>query len=88
MFKWYQVFNLDSFLEAGLVSREYKIAIDGAGEKTILAFSAIGVSILVDDVFLTIGLNDKNPLRFDTYAVFLDEVDDVWLGIYEEIDED
>lgn len=87
MFKWYQVFNLDSFLEAGLVSREYKIAIAGVGEKTIVAFSAVGVSILVDDIFLTIGLNEKNPMRFDTYAVFLDENDDVWLGIYEETDE-
>lgn len=84
VFNWYQVFNREAFLEAEIPSREYPLFIDGIGQKTVLVTKGVGVSILYDDVFLMIGLNDKNPFRVENYAVYVDELHDVWLGIYSE----
>lgn len=84
MFNWYQVFNRQAFLDTGLVSREFELFITDVGQKTILVTKGVGVSMLYEGVFLMVGLNDKNPFRIGEHAVFVDEVDDVWLGIYSE----
>lgn len=84
MFNWYQVFNRQAFLDTDLVSREFDLFIEGVGQKTVLVTRGVGVSMLYDGAFMMIGLNDKNPFRIGEYAAFVDEVDDVWLGIYNE----
>jgi hypothetical protein len=39
------------------------------------------ISIIIDDVFLPIGMNEKNPYDFGDYRAFLDSTDCIWLGI-------
>lgn len=81
-FNWYPIFNRAEFLSTGLVSKEYTVFIEGVGQKTILVSKGVGVSILYDGTFMMISLNDKNPFRIEGNAIYVDEIDDVWLGIY------
>lgn len=82
MFNWYRVFNLQAFLDSGLVSKEATLAVDGTGDKEILITRGNTVSMLVDDLLLPLNLNAKNPFRFGERAIFLDTFGDVWLGVY------
>lgn len=82
MFEWYRLFNRADFVATGLTSYEFQVDLVGIGLRSILVTKGNLVSILIEDVFLSIGLNDKNPFRYGERAVFLDENDDVWLGVY------
>lgn len=88
MFHWYNIFNLQTFIATGLTSRTYTFFLDGVGEKTLLATKGETYGITYEGVFLSINMNGKNPFRYDVHAVFLDEQNNVWLGIYEETDAD
>ncbi len=79
-YNWYNIFNLTEFLDADLVSREVEITLQGLGLKTILITKGINVSMLYDDVFLSLNLNDQNPFEFYDHAIYVDSNDDVWLG--------
>ena len=81
-FDWYRLFNHQEFLNLDVPSAEFDVVLDGVGLKTVLVTRGIATSILFDDTFLTINLNGKNPFRYDTTAVFIDQYDDVWLGVY------
>lgn len=83
-FNWYRLFNLEDFEDQEVVSIEKTVFFEGVGEKNILITKGNEVSVLFDETFLTIGLNDANPFRYDERAIYLDELDDVWLGIYSE----
>lgn len=39
------------------------------------------LSVLFDDVFLKPDLNDKNPFEFEDRAAFVDENQDIWVGV-------
>lgn len=84
MFNWFRLFNLDEFLATGLVSKEIDVVLGTFGLKTILITQGVTTSITYDDTLLSIGMNDRNPFRYDQVAVFLDLNRDVWLGIYVE----
>jgi hypothetical protein len=81
IFDWYKVLNRAEFEAAGLVSKEVEMILDGVGQKTILVTKGNVYSILVDGVYLSIGLGGKNPFVFGGYAVYLDSNDDIWMGI-------
>jgi hypothetical protein len=81
IYDWYKTFNKTEFENTGLVSREYIYEFVGVGEKTILATRGENTSVLFDDVFMCINLNDTNPFEFEDRAVYVDENDDVWVGI-------
>ena len=81
IFDWYKIFNLTSFLASGLVSRTYTVDLVGIGQKEIMATQGNLTSILYEDVMLSINLNSKNPFIFENKGVYLDESNDVWLGI-------
>lgn len=85
-FDWFELFNLTEFNNLGLVSRELEVELEGIGPKTIRITKGNYTSIMYDDVFLPINMNDANPFVFEGYAVYVDDNDDVFLGI--EIDED
>lgn len=80
-YNWYKVFNKTEFEALGLVSAEYSIIFKNVGLKTIIVTKANYLSATLDDVFLPINLNDKNPFEFEDRAIYLDENDDVWVGI-------
>jgi hypothetical protein len=86
MFNWYRLFNLDDFLGLALPSYSFTVDLVGIGEKDILVTKGNYTSIVYEDAFLSINLNDTNPLRFGENAVFLDDNSDVWLGIYEDVE--
>lgn len=77
----YLIFNLDDFNALDLVSKTYQVILEDIGQKDVLVTKGVGVSMLYDDVFLPINLNDKNPFEFEDHAVFIDENNDVYLGI-------
>lgn len=81
LYAWYTIFNLDDFAADDLVSREFNLLFDELGIKTVLVTRGCTFGILFEGVFLSIGLNDKNPFEFDGYAVFYDEDGNVRLGI-------
>lgn len=82
-FNWYRLFNHDEFLEQDVPSIEVDVVLQGLGQKSVLITRGVNTSILFEDTFLTIGLNDKNPFRYGEYAVLKDDNEDVWLGVYD-----
>ena len=85
VFTWFKIFNLTLFTATGLVSRKITLELEGLGAKDFLITKGNLTSILFDGVFLSINMNDQNPFIFEGFAVYLDDNDDVWLGI--EVDE-
>lgn len=81
IYDWYKLFNLDEFNATGLTSQTKTVILEGRGQKEVSIFKGIGVSIMYDDVFLTMDLNDKNPFTFENKAVYVDGNNDIWLGI-------
>ena len=81
MFTWYKIFNLTEFEALGLVSKEYILNLEGLGQKSVLVFKGNEVSIQYAGVTLPVELNGKNPFEFDGHAVYLDDNNDVHLGI-------
>lgn len=80
-YTWFPIFNLEEFLALGLVSKTYTLTLEGIGQKDILVTHGELVGITYDGHFLTLSLNDKNPFEFEDHAVYVDEDDQVWLGI-------
>jgi hypothetical protein len=81
--KWYNIINLDTFEATGLVSRTVQVVIGTLGLKDVLVTKGNKVSLLYDDTFLSIDLNDKNPFEQDNRLVYLDDNNDIWLGLLE-----
>jgi hypothetical protein len=81
---WFNIFNLDDFLALGLVSQTLTLELEAIGEVDVLVVQGNYTSIVYDDVQLTIQMNGRNPFVFDGYGVYLDENNDVWLGIVDE----
>jgi hypothetical protein len=79
-YDWYKIENLDDFNGEDLVSKEITLELEGQGVKDILITKGNGVSILIDDIFLMINLNDRNPFEQDERAVYLDANNDIWVG--------
>lgn len=80
-YDWYKLFNLDDFNATGLTSQTKTVILEGRGQKEVSIFKGIGVSIMYDDVFLTMNLNDANPFAFENKAIYVDGNNDIWLGI-------
>lgn len=80
-FIWFRLFNATEFDDLDLVSKEYTVNLDGVGEKKFLVTRGDLISILYDDVLLSLNMNDQNPFYFEGLAVFVNEVDDVFIGI-------
>ena len=90
MYTWYYIFNAEAFTETALVSRTYTVTLDGIGKKDILVTQGHQLGLSYDGVFLPLELNGKNPFTFEDRAAYIDEDDNVWLGIAipEDDDED
>jgi len=86
IFDWYKIINKTEFEAADLVSKEVEVFLEGVGIRTILVTKANLISLLYDGVFLSLGLTEDNPFIFDGHAVYLDDNDDIWLGIQTDAD--
>lgn len=80
-YTWFLIFNLAEFISLDLGSKTYTLNLDGVGEKDILVTSGNLVSITYDGIVLSINLNTKNPFEFEDHAIYVDDNDDVYLGI-------
>ncbi len=80
-FDWYKIINRGEFEATGLVSRELELALEGIGLVTIMVTKGALYSIVYDGVMLSIGVTEENPFVFEGYAVYLDENDDIYLGV-------
>lgn len=81
IYDWYKIFNLAEFNNLGLVSRELTLDLEGLGPKSLRITKGNYTSILYNDVFLPVEMIDANPFEFDGHAVYVDDNDDVFLGI-------
>lgn len=80
----YKIVNLDEFEATGLVSRTIQAVLSGIGLKNILVTKGNVLGITYEGVFLGLNLNGKNYMEFEGYAIFLDDLNDVYLGIAQE----
>ncbi len=81
---WYKIANLDYIEESDLPSRDLTLFLGTLGEKVVTLTRGNMTSILFDDIFLSINLNEKNPFIFENYSVWVDDADDIWLGLLNE----
>ncbi len=82
IYDWYKVYNLADFLAEDLVSKEVEVIFETVGLKEIRLTKGYNeISILFDDVFLIPNLNEKNPFEFEDRAAYIDDNDDIWVGI-------
>lgn len=81
MFDWYRIFNVDEFDSQGLVSKTYRLELEGIGIKDILVTRGNLLGVTYEGVFMAVGLNDRNPFAMDGFAVYRDNNQDVFLGI-------
>lgn len=77
---WYYIFTTTDF-PADIISRTYTLILDGIGQREILVTRGNLWGITYDDVFLPVELNSKNAFEFEGHAVYIDDDDQVWLGI-------
>lgn len=80
-YDWYNLFNKTEFEAEDLTSRTLTLDLEGVGVSEVLVTKGNMLGITYQGVFLPINLDDKNPFDFEGYAVYLDENDDVHLGI-------
>jgi len=81
---WYKIINLDIFEATTLPSIEATVNFEGIGLKKVLILQGAYVSLLYEGIFLSIAMNDANPFVFEGHAAYLDENNDIWLGIEDE----
>ncbi len=80
VFNWYPIFKAQEFLDTGLPSRNLTFYLsETLSEILITSANALGVQYL--DTFLIVNFAGQNPYIRDSYAVYLDESDQVWFGI-------
>lgn len=79
-YKWYNLFNLDDWLETGLVSRTLSVVLDEIGPKEILLTQGNETGLVIDDTFLAVEMGGDNPFWRDGWGVFIDEDSNIWLG--------
>lgn len=81
IYKWFYIFTTTDFEALDLVSKTYTLNLDGIGFKDILVTKGNALGITYEGVFLSLEMNDKNPFEFDGHAIYVDDDDQVWLGI-------
>lgn len=82
VYTWFFIFNKAEFLALNLTSKTYTLILGDIGQKEIMATKGVAVGILYNDIFLSLELNDKNPFEFEGHAIYIDENDDVFLGVH------
>lgn len=79
-YTWFKIFNKDEFEALDIPSKQYEMELQDKGLKTILVTKGNLISVLIDDVLLSLNLNDKNPFEFEGMALYLKSNGDVFVG--------
>jgi hypothetical protein len=80
-YTWYFIINKTEFDELGLVSLPLQLILSGVGLRDVLLTKGNFLSVLSEGVFLPINMNDRNPFPAEDHAVYLDESNNIWLGL-------
>lgn len=81
IYNWFFIFSINDFAASGLKSKSIDLILESIGQKTILITFGESYGITYEGVFLPVNLNGKNPFSIDSLAVYVDENNDVFLGI-------
>lgn len=81
IYNWFNIINETEFLALDVPSKSVTVVLTGFGLKTIEVVKGVGTALVYDDVFLPVEMNEKNPFAVGTYATYIDDNDDIWLGI-------
>lgn len=81
IYDWYKIINKTEFIAAGLPSRELTLILEGKGQVTVLVTQGRLFSLIYDGVMLSTDVTAENPFSFGGYAAYLDDNQDLWLGI-------
>ncbi len=81
---WYELFDKAEFEAEGLVSRTLTVTLEGEGEKEILITKGEAIGLVIDEIFLSLHLEENNPYTRDGYGIFEAEDGMVWVGVEEE----
>lgn len=80
-YNWYKIFNLAEFQASELTSKQLTYELEDLGIKNILVTKGNLISILFDDVFLSVDLTGNNPFEFEDRAIYRDGNSDIWVGV-------
>lgn len=81
-YDWFNIYNKTIFLAEGIPSKKLEYEFEGYDIKTIVLTNGNAIGVIIEDVFLAVGMNDKDPFEFEDYAVTLDPAtQDIWVGI-------
>jgi hypothetical protein len=81
-FNFYKIINKTEFEAESLKSREVTVILEGLGQKAVLVTRVMLFSLIYDGVILPVNLDGAaNPFEFGGYAAYIDDADDVWLGV-------
>lgn len=81
IYDWYRILNVADFEADGVPSRELVLELTALGQKTVVVTKGNFISILYNDIFLTVDLNGQNPFEFEDHAAYVDGSGDLFLGI-------
>lgn len=83
IYKWFLIFNTTDFLDTELISRTYRINLNGIGEKDILVSKSRSgyISITYEGTMLALEMLGNNPFKMDNYACYRDTQGNAYLGI-------
>lgn len=84
--KWFLIFNAVEFDATGLVSKLYKLELEGFGVKEILVTKGVNYGITFNSVFLSLELNGVRQFTFETYSIYKKSNGDVYLGVPQDED--
>lgn len=80
-YNWYLIFNKTEFEALDLVSKVYRLDLEDIGEKDILVTKGVAIGMTYEGIFLSLELNEKNPFEFEDHAIYINDEDDVFLGV-------
>lgn len=78
---WFPIFIRQDFIDTGLVSQELSLDFGDLGTQSLLVTKGNLIGVLYNEVFLCLELNGENPMSFEDQLLWVDDDDQVWLGI-------
>lgn len=79
--KWYKICNATEFEALDLESKTYTLDFEDIGIKDVLVTQGVAIGITYDDVFLSLELNGENPFTFETFSIYKNDAEDIYLGV-------
>lgn len=83
MINWYKIFNYDDFLALNIVMKTYQVNCVDVGLITFDVVRSNIVSVSYDGYLLPVDSFGGNPFEGEKYAIYKNNVGDVYLGFKE-----